>query len=34
LEKYKEIFDVEGVLDAIDCMHLWWKNCPISRERK
>jgi hypothetical protein len=29
-KKHKEVFDVEGLLGAIDCMHLWWKNCPMA----
>jgi hypothetical protein len=30
LAKQKEVFNVDGLLGAINCMHLWWNNCPIS----
>jgi Plant transposon protein len=23
-------FGVRGCIGALDCMHVWWKNCPVA----
>jgi len=30
MELHFEGYGVEGMLGALDCMHIFWKNCPIA----
>ena len=27
---HKEVHGVDGMFGSLDCMHTWWKNCPVA----